>query len=298
MSSSGTMDGLHKVEEAKVGRQSLEESYDLAAPRPLSPRPHEESRDKKAEQLLSSEEGEVRDFLDPVLLGGLAAWASSSSPSAGGMEDHVEGRCMKEKKKKSTREGERKVKNFLTDCAESEKKSRDSEGAYVLPYVLNESAPSGCVPYCKDASLSSFSSSCSAASASQCVSSPTASILDQAIRQSVERGVSDSFSFDGQLPWDLLVFLVAFFLPVPDLCNWSAVCKEWWGVCTLYHQPLWREHCLTRFGFKYENYLLYTQASQDKVLRASRMQPTFIHLYIHVAQHVYTRVCICIQVCI
>nr|CCA30124.1 hypothetical protein, conserved [Neospora caninum Liverpool]CEL71370.1 TPA: hypothetical protein, conserved [Neospora caninum Liverpool] len=69
-------------------------------------------------------------------------------------------------------------------------------------------------------------------------------------------------------PCETVLFLLGFFLPVPDLCKCSAVCKTWWAVCTLQHQQLWREHCLRRFGFKYENYLLYTQGWDWKLMYA------------------------------
>ncbi|KEP64615.1 UNVERIFIED_CONTAM: hypothetical protein HHA_305630 [Hammondia hammondi] len=69
-------------------------------------------------------------------------------------------------------------------------------------------------------------------------------------------------------PCETIVFLLGFFLPVADLCSCSAVCKAWWAVCTLQHQQLWRERCLRRFGFKYENYLLYTQGWDWKLMYA------------------------------
>ncbi|PFH32462.1 hypothetical protein BESB_017800 [Besnoitia besnoiti] len=69
-------------------------------------------------------------------------------------------------------------------------------------------------------------------------------------------------------PCETIVFLLGFFLPVPDLCACSAVCKGWWAVLTLQHQQLWREHCLRKFGYKYENYLLYTQGWDWKLMYA------------------------------
>lgn len=61
-----------------------------------------------------------------------------------------------------------------------------------------------------------------------------------------------------KLPMEMLM-LVCYFLDGHDLGKMCCLNYEWYLVCTTTQQPLWQELVVKKYGFKYENYMLYAQ---------------------------------------
>eukprot|EP00922_Rhytidocystis_sp_ex-Travisia-forbesii_P001543 GHVS01002145.1.p1 GENE.GHVS01002145.1~~GHVS01002145.1.p1 ORF type:complete len:1152 (-),score=194.65 GHVS01002145.1:551-4006(-) len=69
--------------------------------------------------------------------------------------------------------------------------------------------------------------------------------------------------------WPLeLMLMLGYYLNGDDLGRMCSLNREWHYICTTLQQPLWQELVLKKYGFKYENYMLYTQLNDWHLMYA------------------------------
>eukprot|EP00922_Rhytidocystis_sp_ex-Travisia-forbesii_P004704 GHVS01006921.1.p1 GENE.GHVS01006921.1~~GHVS01006921.1.p1 ORF type:complete len:1068 (+),score=170.97 GHVS01006921.1:275-3478(+) len=93
----------------------------------------------------------------------------------------------------------------------------------------------------------------------------TSSPCRGARRNQVSGAVGDCFFSD----WPLeLMLMLGYYLNGDDLGRMCSLNREWHYICTTLQQPLWQELVLKKYGFKYENYMLYTQLTDWHLMYA------------------------------